>query len=44
MQAINLGMEIHDQQLDTCSLDELHKAVMLIRPIIMAREKALTAA
>jgi hypothetical protein len=43
LQAINLGMEIHDQQLDTCTLDELHKAVILVRPVIMAREKALTA-
>lgn len=43
MQAINLGMEIHDQQLDTCTLDELHKAVVLVKPVIMAREKALNA-
>jgi hypothetical protein len=43
MQAINLGMEIHDQQLDTCTLEELHKAVVLVKPVIMAREKALNA-
>ncbi len=44
LQAINLGMEIHDQQLDTCTLDELHKAVILVRPIVEARERALAAA
>ena len=41
LQAINLGMEIHDQQLDTCTEDELFKAVIHVRPVIMAREKAL---
>lgn len=41
LQAINLGMEIHDQQLDTCTLEELHKAVLYVRPVIVAREKAL---
>lgn len=41
LQAINLGMEIHDQQLDTCTEDELFKAVIHVRPVIMARERAL---
>ena len=41
LQAINLGMEIHDQQLDTCTLEELHKAVIHVRPVVIAREKAL---
>lgn len=44
LQTINLGMEIHDQQLDTCTLEELNRAVMHVRPVVMAREKALAIA
>lgn len=44
LQAINLGMEIHDQQLDTCTLEELHKAVIHVRLVIEARDKALAIA
>ena len=43
LQTINLGMEIHDQQLDTCTEDELFKAVIHVRPVIMARDKVLNA-
>lgn len=30
MQAMNVGMEIHDQQLDTCNIAELHEAIDLV--------------
>ena len=43
LQIINLAMEIHDQQLDTCTLEELHRAVIHVRPVVVAREKALNA-
>lgn len=41
LQAINVGMDIHDQQMDTCTEEELFKAVIHVRPVILAREKAL---
>jgi hypothetical protein len=36
LQAINLAMELHDQQLDACSVDELQKAIELSKHIIRA--------
>lgn len=30
LQAMNTGMEIHDQQLDTCNIQELDEAVKLV--------------
>jgi hypothetical protein len=30
MQAMNVGMDIHDQQLDTCNIAELHEAINLV--------------
>lgn len=30
LQAMNIGMDIHDQQLDTCNIAELHKAIDLV--------------
>lgn len=34
MQAMNIGMEIHDQQLDTCNLQELDEALELVYKVI----------
>ena len=34
MQAVNLAMEIHDAQLDACTVDELQKAITLSKHII----------
>jgi hypothetical protein len=36
LQAINLAMELHDQQLDACSVDELQQAITLSKRIIRA--------
>jgi hypothetical protein len=36
LQAINLAMEIHDAQLDACSVDELQQAITLSKRIIRA--------
>jgi hypothetical protein len=38
MQAMNIGMDIHDQQLDTCNIAELDSAVQLVRKTIMAKK------
>lgn len=34
LQAVNLAMELHDQQLDACTVDELQKAITLSQHII----------
>ena len=34
LQAMNTGMEIHDQQLDTCNLQELDEALELVYKVI----------
>jgi hypothetical protein len=34
--AVNLAMELHDQQLDACTVDELQKAIDLSKRIIRA--------
>ena len=34
--AVNLAMELHDQQLDACSVDELQQAITLSKRIIRA--------
>jgi hypothetical protein len=34
--AVNLAMELHDQQLDACTVDELQKAIELSKRIIRA--------
>jgi hypothetical protein len=36
LQAINLAMELHDAQLDACSVDELQQAITLSKRIIRA--------
>jgi hypothetical protein len=36
LQAINLAMELHDAQLDACTVDELQKAITLSKRIIRA--------
>jgi len=38
IQAMNLGMDIHDQQLDTCNIAELDSAVQLVRKTIRDRK------
>jgi hypothetical protein len=38
MQAMNIGMDIHVQQLDTCNIAELDSAVQLVRKTIMAKK------
>ena len=44
MQAMNTGMEIHDQQLDTCNIAELDEAVQLVAKTIRARKARAIAA
>ena len=34
LQAMNIGMDIHDQQLDTCNIAELHEAIDLVAKTI----------
>ena len=36
-QALNLGMEIHDAQLDTCTVEQLEKALEFVAREIRAR-------
>lgn len=38
MQAMNVGMEIHDQQLDTCNIAELHQAIDLVAKVIRTKK------
>lgn len=38
LQAMNLGMDIHDQQLDACNIAELHQAIDLVAKTIRARK------
>ena len=38
LQAMNTGMEIHDQQLDTCNIAELDEAVKLVAKTIKNRK------
>lgn len=43
LQAVNLGMEIHDQQLDTCNIQELDQGVQLVYKAIRDRKARLIA-
>ena len=36
--AMNIGMEIHDQQLDTCTIAELDEALQLVYKIIRSKK------
>lgn len=36
--AMNIGMEIHDQQLDTCTIAELDNALQLVYKIIRSKK------
>ena len=38
MQAMNIGMDIHDQQLDTCNIAELHEAIDLVAKTIRTKK------
>ena len=38
MQAMNVGMDIHDQQLDTCNIAELDDAIKLVQKTIAAKK------
>jgi hypothetical protein len=38
MQAMNIGMDIHDQQLDTCNIAELDSALQLVQKTIRAKK------
>jgi len=43
MQAMNIGMDIHDQQLDTCNIAELEKALDLVAREIHHRKARVIA-
>lgn len=43
MQAVNVGMEVHDAQLDACTVGELEKAVQLMMREIQARRARVIA-
>jgi hypothetical protein len=38
LQAMNIGMEIHDQQLDTCTIEEIDKSLKLVIKTIQAKK------
>jgi len=38
LQAMNTGMEIHDQQLDTCNIAELERAIVVVQEHIRNRK------
>jgi hypothetical protein len=38
LQAMNIGMEIHDQQLDTCTIEEIDKSLKLVIKTIQTKK------
>jgi len=43
LQAMNIGMEVHDAQLDTCTLGELEKALQLVQQEIRNKKARVIA-